>query len=63
VPVTIRIPRKTKSLRVVLQDPANGRIGTAELDQEFTSAKVYIDCDRTLCDYATRFPEHKRNGG
>jgi VWFA-related protein len=34
VPVTIRIPRKTNSLRVVLQTAANGRIGTAELDRK-----------------------------
>ena len=34
VPMTIRIPRKTKSLRVVLQTAANGRIGTAELDRK-----------------------------
>jgi len=34
VPVTIRIPRKTKSLRVVIQTATNGRIGTAELDRK-----------------------------
>jgi VWFA-related protein len=34
VPMTIRIPRKTKSLRIVLQTAANGRIGTAELDRK-----------------------------
>jgi VWFA-related protein len=34
IPVTIRIPRKTKSVRVVLQTPTNGRIGTAELDRK-----------------------------
>jgi len=34
MPVTIRIPRKTKSLRVVLQTAANGRIGTAELGRK-----------------------------
>jgi hypothetical protein len=34
VPVTIRIPRKTKSVRVLIQTPTNGRIGTAELDRK-----------------------------
>ena len=34
LPVTIRIPRKTQSLRVVVQTSGNGRIGTVELDRK-----------------------------
>jgi VWFA-related protein len=34
VPVTIRIPRKTQNLRVVIQTAGNGRIGTVELDRK-----------------------------
>jgi len=32
--VTIRIPRKTQSLRVVVQTAGNGRMGTVELDRK-----------------------------
>jgi VWFA-related protein len=34
LPVTIRIPRKTQSLRVVVQTAGNGRMGTLELDRK-----------------------------
>ena len=32
--LTIRIPRKTQSLRVVIQTAENGRMGTVELDRK-----------------------------
>jgi hypothetical protein len=32
--MTIRIPRKTQSLRVVIQTAGNGRTGTVELDRK-----------------------------
>jgi hypothetical protein len=34
LPVTIRIPRKTQSLRVVVQTPGNGCMGAVELDRK-----------------------------
>jgi VWFA-related protein len=34
LPVTIRIPRKTQSLRVVVQTPGTGRMGAVELDRK-----------------------------
>jgi hypothetical protein len=32
--MTIRIPRKTQCIRVVIQTAGNGRIGTVELDRK-----------------------------
>jgi len=37
-PVTIRIPRKTKSVRVVIQTVGNGRTGAVELDRKTIDA-------------------------
>jgi hypothetical protein len=34
LPMTIRIPRKTQSVRVVVQTAGNGRVGTVELDRK-----------------------------
>jgi hypothetical protein len=34
LPMTIRIPRKTQCVRVVIQTAGNGRIGTVELDRK-----------------------------
>jgi hypothetical protein len=34
IPVTVRIPRKTQTVRVVIQLSENGRTGTAELTRK-----------------------------
>ena len=38
LPVTIRIPRKTKSVRVVMETEAGGRIGTADVERKSIDA-------------------------
>lgn len=38
LPVTIRIPRKTKSVRVVMETETGGRIGTADVDRKTIDA-------------------------
>jgi hypothetical protein len=38
LPVTIRLPRKTQSVRVVLEMAGSGRVGAVELDRKTIDA-------------------------
>jgi hypothetical protein len=58
--VTIRIPRKTKSLRVVIEEQEGGRIGAAGLDRQAIDAAPATETPTP--QLVRRPPDHRRPG-